>query len=170
MKGPPKAQWGRWKSLAYRLLLAALGWWIISEGQSGAWVVGVPALLGAVALSYALLPHSEYTVRPLGLLLFVGYFLLRSLMAGFDVARRIIHPSLRISPVIVRVPLTLADGGPRWLLLDTMSLLPGTMNVETEGDTLILHCLSKDIEVVQEVRETERHIAWMFGLQRISAP
>lgn len=160
---------GRWRlqAIGYRVGLAALGWWVISEGEWAALGVGVPAVVAAVALSLVLAPPCRrYRVRPLGLVLFLGYFLTRSLAAGLDVAGRILHPRLPIDPVLVRVPLSLTDGAPNWLLASTLSLLPGTLSVALEEDALVLHSLNGSADTAQEVRAVERRVARIFGLER----
>lgn len=156
--------WPKLRLIGSRTLLAAFGWWVISEGQPEAFWAGVIAVPAAVALSVALVPTDPYRIRPLGLLLFTGYFLVRSLVAGFDVARRILHPALQIDPAVEYVPLRLEAGAPRWLLANTLSLLPGTLSVAFEGDTLVLHCLSRSGDREGEVRAVEARVARVFGL------
>lgn len=148
-----------------RTILAGLGWWIISEGQMPALVVGVPAVLTAAALSLWLAPPARHRPRPLDLLLFVGFFLRRSIVAGLDVAWLILQPVPHYEPGIVRVPLRLPDGGPRLLLADCMSLLPGTLSVAIEDDKLLLHRLQRDVQDQADLREVEQRIAHMFNLQ-----
>lgn len=159
-----RKHWPRFRLIGSRTLLAAFGWWIISEGRPEALWAGVIAVLAAVPLSLALVPTERYSVRPLGLLVFIVYFLARSLVAGLVVARRILHPALLIEPAIERVPLRLEAGAPRWLLANTLSLLPGTLSVAFEGDILILHCLSRSQDRVGEVRAVEARVAGVFGL------
>lgn len=152
------------RSIACRAVLAGAGWWIVSEGDTQAIPAGLAAIAAAVALSLVLAPRTEHRVRALGLLLFLGYFLYHSLLAGLDVARRILHPKLMVDPFIVRVPLSLAGDGPRWLLADTLSLLPGTLSVALEDDMLTLHCLSGGRDVVADVRAAEQRVAQIFGI------
>lgn len=151
------------RSLLWRALLATLGWWIISEGKPSLLPIGLVAVAGAVALSLYLAPQSPPRVRPLGLLIFIGYFLGRSVMAGFDVAYRILRPS-RVDPVLEPVALSLPPGPPRWILANTLSLLPGTLSVAFEGDVLVLHCLSPSDGRAAAVRALEERIAGIFGL------
>lgn len=153
------------RAFASRTLLAGLGWWIVSEGQVPALVVGVPAVLAAAALSLRLAPPARHVPHPLGLLLFLGFFLRRSLVAGLEVAWRILQPVPHYEPEFSRVPLYLPDGGPRLLLANCMSLLPGTLSVAIEGDTLLLHRLQRDVHDHADLRDVERRIAHLFKLQ-----
>ena len=154
------------RGILQRLVLALLGWWIISEGAISALPAGLPAAAAAVALSLVLAPRICYPIRPLGLLRFVGFFLWHSAIAGADVARRILHPRLPIDPQLVRIPLNLTDGAPRWLLGITLGLLPGTLVVAFERDTLALHCLSRDSDPKRDVRRIERRVAAVFEARR----
>lgn len=153
------------RSVVYRLALAGAGWWIISEGELPALAIGVPAVIAAVALSRLLVPKINYNLHPLGLLLYLGYFLKQSVIAGLDVAWLILQPALRVKPGMVRLRLMLAEGAPRWLLVDTLSLLPGTLSVSVEDDELIVHCLDRDKDIETEVRAIERRVAGVFGMR-----
>lgn len=152
-------------TLATRLILLGLAWWIISEGQPAALVAGVPAVLAATALSLALAPPARHMLHPLGLMLFAGFFVRRSMLAGLDVAWRILQRVPACDPVLCRVPLYLPAGGPRWLLADCMSLLPGTLSVALEDEVLVLHRLGGDCPGAEDVRDVERRIAHMLHLQ-----
>lgn len=141
-----------------------LVWWTLTLGQWSALVFGAVVVLLISVLSLRLFPPSAYRIRPLGLLRFVGCFLVRSVVAGIDVARRLLAPGLPINPGEVTLALSLPEGSPRWLLANTLSLMPGTLSVLLEGDRLTLHCLDMAAPVEQDVRRTERQIARAFGL------
>jgi multicomponent Na+:H+ antiporter subunit E len=153
------------QALGVRILLAAVGWWVISEGDPAALWAGVPAVIAAVALSLLLAPVQHFRINPLGLLFFLAYFVSRSLAAGVDVAGRILSPRLRIDPVLVRVPLVFSEGAPGWLLASTLSLLPGTLSVALENETLVLHCLGRSDDIGAEVHAVERQVARVFGIR-----
>lgn len=139
-------------------------WWVLTLGDVDGLVFG--AIVTALAAGYStrLFPPSSYRLRPLGLLVFVGYFLSRSVVAGLDVARRLLSPALPVKPGEICVTLHLPAGSPRWLLANTLSLMPGTLSVLLEGDQLILHCLDTSAPVNEDLRATERKVARVFGL------
>ena len=152
------------RSIAYRFALAGAGWWIISEGELTALAIGVPAVIAAVALSRLLVPKINYSLHPLGLLQYLGFFLKQSVIAGLEVAWIILQPALPVKPGMVRLRLMLAEGGPRWLLVDTLTLLPGTLSVSVEDDELIVHCLNRDKHIEAAVRDIERRVAAVYGI------
>jgi len=141
-----------------------LVWWTLALGQWSALAFGAVVAAMVSGLSLRLFPPSDYRIRPLGLLRFIGYFLVRSVAAGVDVARRLLAPRLPVNPGEITLVLSLPEGSPRWLLANTLSLMPGTLSVLLEGDRLTLHCLDLTAAVEQDVRKTEKQIARVFGL------
>ncbi|MDR9426109.1 MAG: Na+/H+ antiporter subunit E [Marinobacter sp.] len=144
-------------------LLLAL-WWVLTLGDLPGLGFGLVVALVVSALSVRLFPPSAHHIRPLGLLRFIGYFLVRSVIAGMDVAGRLLKPGLPIKPGTMTLCLRLPEGSPRWLLANTLSLMPGTLSVLLEGNRLTLHCLDRTAPVEQDVRKAEKQIARVFGL------
>ncbi|HLT14539.1 MAG TPA: Na+/H+ antiporter subunit E [Marinobacter sp.] len=140
-------------------------WWVLTLGDASGLGFGIVVSVIVAALSIRLFPPSGYRLRPFGLLLFFRYFLLRSVLAGLDVARRVLAPTLPVNPGEITLSLRLPEGSPRWLLANTLSLMPGTLSVLLDGDQLTLHCLDVSEPVEPDLREAERQIARVFGLQ-----
>jgi len=147
-----------WRSLWFATL-----WWVLAGGA--AWGFGAPVIAAAVGASLALQPARRLWLRPWGLLRFAGYFLVQSPRAGLDVARRVFAPGLPLAPALLDFRLRLPEGPARTLLVNTMSLLPGTLSAGIEGNRLRLHVLDTQLPVEQELREVEAHIAAMFGVE-----
>lgn len=152
------------QTILTRGTLAVILWWIISEGDTATWAVGLPAIILAVLFSLYLQPASRYRLSLPGLLPFGCFFLQRSLLAGLDIARRILSPKTDLQPGNLSVALRLPEGAPRWLLAMTLSLLPGTVSLRFEADTLTLHCLDLRYDVERELRQAELRVAALFGL------
>ncbi|MDL0431456.1 Na+/H+ antiporter subunit E [Marinobacter sp. TBZ242] len=146
-----------------------LVWWVLTEGDpSGLWSGAVIVLIVAL-FSCTLYPPSSHALRPAAALAFAGYFTLRSVTAGLDVARRLLSPSIPLNPGYLLVKTSLPEGGPRWLLANTLSLMPGTLSVRLQGASLELHCLDLDLPIDEDVRAAERRVAGVFGLSETSA-
>lgn len=141
-----------------------LVWWALTLGEVGGLGFGAIVVVLVAGLSLRLFPSSGYQLRPVGLVLFFFYFLSRSVVAGVDVARRLLSPALPVQPGEITLTLRLPEGSPRWLLANTLSLMPGTLSALLEGDRLTLHCLDTRDPVEQDVRETERQVGRVFGL------
>ena len=102
-------------------------------------------------------------LRLQGIPAFAAFFVSRSLLAGVDVARRTLAPSLPIAPAEHTVTTTLPAGLPRTLLLATLSLMPGSLGLSLDGDVITLHVLDDTHDVLADVRATERYIAALFA-------
>ncbi|MBE0485416.1 Na+/H+ antiporter subunit E [Marinobacter sp.] len=148
----------------FRSTVLFVVWWALTLGELSGLGFGAVVSVLVAWLSVRLFPPSGFPLRPGGLLLFFGYFLSRSVVAGVDVARRLLSPALPVQPGEITLTLNVPEGSPRWLLANTLSLMPGTLSVLLEGDQLTLHCLDTRDPVERDVRATERRVAGVFGL------
>lgn len=150
------------RTLQLTLILTG-SWWILAEGDPSSWVIGVPTVALAVwaARQYATEDASP-PVRYQALPGFALYFMMRSLLAGVDVARRTLAPSLPIAPRLQSVHTTLPDGLPRVLLVAVLSLMPGSLGVSLHENEIELHVLDARTDVIADVRRTEARIARLF--------
>jgi multicomponent Na+:H+ antiporter subunit E len=78
-------------------------------------------------------------LAPLLMLRYLGYFFQQLALSNFDVARRVISPALPINPGLVEVRTGLKSDLGRMLLANSITLTPGTLTVEAEGDRLLIH-------------------------------
>lgn len=152
-----------------RILAFAALWWIVSDGR-GDWAFGIPVVGLAALVSYRLQPRRGTRLRALALLRFSGFFLFESLRAGIDVARRALSPGLRLAPAFFDYPLRLPEGPARVFLVDTLSLLPGTLGVDLRKGVARLHVLDAGLPLESEVRTVERHVAAVFGVELSTQP
>jgi multicomponent Na+:H+ antiporter subunit E len=157
-------------AIAQRATLMALLWWAITQGRTESWLFGAPVIVAAVAASIALQGRQRWRLRPLAAARILPWFLARSLLAGVDVALRVLRPQPRIAPAFVVVRTRLTDPGARVLLADSMSLLPGTLSAGLRGDALELHVLDRAAPAVREVRAIETRIAELLGLRLAELP
>ena len=149
-----------WSTVVSRALLFSLLWWALTDGTAGSWWIGAPAVAGAVIISVTLVP-------PLGLVWrevmgFVPFFLWHSLKGGVDVAWRAFHPRLPITPELIEYPLRLPPGLPRVILVNTVSLLPGTLSAELGGQVLKVHVLDSLGGFLAELEALEQRVGCMF--------
>lgn len=140
-------------------------WWVLTEGDPSGLMFGAAIVVLVSILSCQLYPPSRHVLHLPGILTFAGYFVVRSVAAGLDVARRLLSPTVKVNPGYLTVSTCLPEGSPRWLLANTLSLMPGTLSVQLQGDSLELHCLDLDLPVADDVRATEHKVAGVFGLE-----
>lgn len=148
----------------WRGTLFALLWWVLAGGRADSWGVGAVTVALATLASLRLLPPAPHRISPIGLLRFMLFFLHQSLRGGLQVAWFALRPNLALHPAFHDVALRLPEGGARVLLTNTLSLLPGTLSVELEGDRLRLHVLDASLPAEKEVRAAETRLAHLFGL------
>jgi multicomponent Na+:H+ antiporter subunit E len=147
-----------------RLVLLAGLWWALNPGDPASWIVGGPVVVLAAWAGAWLAARAQWSVRPLGLLRFIPFFLLASFRGGANVAWRALHPRLPIEPELMRYALRLPEGSARVFFIDVASLLPGTLSADLEGSTLLVHVLSSPHRARRSVAALEEHVAGLFGL------
>jgi multicomponent Na+:H+ antiporter subunit E len=150
------------RAYAIRVVLLLVLWWALTEA-SGGWSIGVPLAALAAAVSLWLTPPARHVLRLRHVPAFAGYFLLQSLRAGWDVARRTLHPRLPLRPGLLRLPVRLPDGAPTWWLMITISLLPGTLSVRLDGRALEVHCLDAGRDAAADMHAAQLRLAALFG-------
>ena len=65
-------------------------------------------------------------------------------LANIDVARRVLTPRLPISPRLIRVRASQRGELARVIYANSITLTPGTVSVDMEGDEITVHALSKE--------------------------
>jgi len=145
-----------------RVVVFALLWWMLTAGAADSWLVGAPVVLIATLVSMALLP--DFSLSPRGVVCFVPFFIWHSLRGGVDVAWRAFHPRVPIVPDLIEYPLRLPPGLPRVFMVNTVSLLPGTLSVELGANRLKIHVLDTRKSVLSELMKVERAVARMFDI------
>ena len=78
------------------------------------------------------------------------------MVAGFDVARRALAPSLPLNTGFVSCPLDFPPGLARNTFATITSLLPGTVPSGEDNGTLVYHCLDTAQPVVEQLWQEER--------------
>lgn len=151
-----------WLTIVSRLGLFSLIWWILTDGVAPSWWIGVPAVLLAVVVSTVLIPPTPWVWSEL--LMFVPLFLLRSLVGGADVAWRAFHHSVPIDPDFITYKMRLPPGLPQVFMVNTVSLLPGTLSVGLDQSILKIHVLDSRKDFLAELEVMEQSIARMFDI------
>jgi multicomponent Na+:H+ antiporter subunit E len=76
---------------------------------------------------------------PLYLLRYLVRFFVALVIANFDVARRVLAPSLPIRPAIVEIRTELRSTLGRMLLANSITLTPGTLTIDVRDNLLLVH-------------------------------
>lgn len=156
-----------WKTRVLSRIMVLGGiWWVLVDGEASSWWFGLPAVGLAVMVSLLLPPApTPLHLSPGGLALFMPFFLVQSLRGGVDVMRRALHPRLPLEPALICYRLGLGEASARVFMANAVSLLPGTLIADLDGDQLIVHSLDVRMPVHEQLRELERRVGRVFGLE-----
>ncbi|WP_162273190.1 Na+/H+ antiporter subunit E [Rubripirellula obstinata] len=139
-------------------------WVLLTQANADSWLVGGPVVLVGTFASMRLAYGAAPRFRFLRILFFLGYFLHGSFLGGIDVIWRSLHPGLPIQPGLVNYPLQLPKGAARTLFMAVVSLLPGTVSTDINGDLLVTHVIDDREPVIQQLEKLERVVASMFAI------
>ncbi len=140
----------------FGLWLLLVAPWPVTEHWPDVLLGVVVSLLVATLLShiYPDNPHKALDPRRIfWFLVYVPYFLFHCVRANLDVAYRVLHPDVPIRPGIVHVRTGLASEMAKTFLANSITLTPGTLTVDIQGQDLYIHW------ICVEGRGTEAHTA-----------
>lgn len=149
-----------WRAAALTLLWGAL------TSNTG-WRFGTVVIIAATLAGQIFAPTRPTPWSPIGLILFLTYFIRESLRAGIDVAYRALHPDLPVKPAWLHYPLRLPPGPGRVLFACAVNLQPGTLSADLQGDDLTIHLLIERPNTQIKLETLEQRVAALF-LARLS--
>jgi multicomponent Na+:H+ antiporter subunit E len=135
-------------------LLAVFALWVLLFWSVEPWVLGTGAffaLLVATFLGEIYPEHMEKALDPrrwLFFALYVPYFFYWCLKANLDVALRVLHPDVPIRPGIVKVRTSLTGEMAKTFLANSITLTPGTLTVDIDGQDVYVHWINIDTDDV----------------------
>jgi multicomponent Na+:H+ antiporter subunit E len=105
-------------------------------------------IAGALATALVLIlmagrgPRREWLLNPVRvfwLLVYIPFFVYYCIRANLDVAYRVLHPDMPIRPGIVKVHTILTTDLAKSFLANSITLTPGTLTVDIQGQDLYVH-------------------------------
>lgn len=141
--------------------VCAGAWLALTAADPASLVIGAPT----VALAAAASIRAEATPpRRLGALARFAPFLLREIFASaWFVARRVFSPRPRFAPGIVTYRLRLRGDPARAAFMNAVTVTPGTLAADLDGDRLAVHALDRGADVEGPLRALEARIAALFS-------
>ena len=137
-------------------VLAVFALWMLLVWSLDAWVIGA-GLFFALLIGTLLediypdgLPKALNPRRWFFFLIYLPYFLLWCLRANIDVMLRVIHPDVPIRPGIVKVKTSLNNEMAKTFLANSITLTPGTLTVDIDGQDLYIHWINVSAEGLDE--------------------
>ncbi len=153
---------------AVNLVLVMYANWLLFSGHYDRLLLslGFASTLVAVAIALRMdiVDRETYPV-PLNLRALTYWLWLAGevIKANLDVARRILSPSLPISPNVVLVKASQRTDLGRVTYGNSITLTPGTITIDLEGDTLEVHALTREAAEVLQEGEMDRRVTEMEG-------
>ncbi|MDJ0893359.1 MAG: Na+/H+ antiporter subunit E [Gammaproteobacteria bacterium] len=153
---------------AVNLVLVMYANWLLFSGHYDRLLLslGFASTLVAVAIALRMdiVDRETYPV-PLNLRALTYWLWLAGevIKANLDVARRILSPSLPISPNVVLVKASQRTDLGRVTYGNSITLTPGTITIDLEGDTLEVHALTRKAAEVLQQGEMDRRVTEMEG-------
>jgi multicomponent Na+:H+ antiporter subunit E len=159
----PAPRW-RLRRLVVPALVLMIIWGLLTDWRLESWVFGGPAVLLALWLLTLLPEARRWSCAPLPALRFAGWFAVQAVRGAVDVSRRALSPRMPLNPGFRSWRTTLPEGTPRIMLANAVSLLPGTLSAEIEGQRLVIHLLDCQTDMATEIGRLEARIAAVFNL------
>ncbi len=114
---------------------------------------------------------TEFRATPQALiagLFYYAYFFKELVKSNFKLAVIVLSPSLPIKPGIVKVRTKLKSKMGRLMLANSITLTPGTLTVELEGEWIYVHCVTVNSTEIEEataqiVAGFESYLEVMYG-------
>jgi multicomponent Na+:H+ antiporter subunit E len=141
--------------ILWLLLTASLSADEIITGILVAVVAAVATPRLAVFSGFRLVPSA-----PLAILRYLFNFSLALIKANFDMARRVLTPSLPLKPAVVEIQTSLQSELGKLLLANSITLTPGTLTIDVIGDRMLIHWI--DAQPGEDIMHATREIAAGF--------
>jgi len=94
--------------------------------------------------------------------LYIVYLMKEIVVAALYVAERVLDPRLRIAPTMHTHRVHFESDTARVAFANSITLTPGTLTVDVDGDTYIIHCLHESFSDAISSGDLERRVARTF--------
>ncbi len=138
------------------LFLVLFGFWVVLSGKLDLFHLAAGAL-SAAAIAYlscrlyAVTPpvgprgrHPFFTTAWLRLGLYLPWLSWQIVVASVQVARIVLSPKMKITPLLFRFHHELPHNLARATLANSITLTPGTVTIDVRGDEYLVHALSDE--------------------------
>ena len=96
---------------------------------------------------------------------FIGFFLYQSIKGGIDTARRVCSVNMHLQAEFLHYPIKhLPSGLPMNLFMNVVSLLPGSVSVIREPNSVLVHVLAVTHSTINDIYQCEVIISELFGI------
>ncbi len=153
---------------AVSLALVLFALWLLLSGHY------VPLLLGLGAISVLLVVTITLRMdvvdregHPIHLspkaLLYWPWLAWEIVKSNVDVARRILSPTLPISPTVIRLKASQKSELGKVIYANSITLTPGTVSIDIDGDKIEVHALTREAAQALRTGDMDRRITRFEG-------
>lgn len=152
------------------------GFWVLLNGQ---WTTEI-AIVGLIvcAALYAFMcafmgysPRREWAIAR-RLPRIAGYFIYlvgEVFKSAFAVIRLIWSPTLVVEPEVASFRTRLRTDAGKVVLANSITMTPGTITIDVQGDEFLIHCLDSSFDVGQDGFEMEDRVMKLEGAGKEAA-
>jgi multicomponent Na+:H+ antiporter subunit E len=126
-------------------------------GLAGGRLWSLPPAIGAAAR------HPFQGLRWARVMRYVPWLLWEIAVSGVQVAYVVLHPRMPIAPTLLRVRCQLPHTLARLTLANSITLTPGTVTLDVDGDEFLVHALTPASARGIEVGKIQSRVATLFS-------
>jgi multicomponent Na+:H+ antiporter subunit E len=139
-------------------------WCVVDEIKPVGLAIGLVAAGLATWVSLWLLPPSTKRLRIFPLLSLGLHFMRSSILAAVEVALYAFRRRLALRPGYITYQCGIPAGTKRDLYLSMVSLMPGSVPVDSnENGQVVMHCLDTKQPVVEQMADNEARLTRVWG-------
>ncbi|ETW98571.1 MAG: hypothetical protein ETSY1_18250 [Candidatus Entotheonella factor] len=165
------------------LAIILFAFWVVLSGKFDAFHLGI-GVVSAVCIALgthnlllrapAIVPGYRHPLAAISwgrLLLYAPWLAWQVVLSGVQVAWLVLQPKMPISPCMVQFETDLPHELARMTLANSITLTPGTVTLDVEGDTFIVHALTASSAVALSPQTGQGRMQHRVEfLYRVSAP
>ena len=91
-------------------------------------------------------------------LLYLPWLTLEIIKANIDVAKRVLSPSLPIDPAMLPIKGSQKTDLGKVIYGNSITLTPGTVTVDIDGDTFLIHSIARELIDDSDTNEMNRRV------------
>lgn len=166
-RAPPKRAARPFRfSIALGIVLCGI--WLLWSGHYTPLMMtfGLVSCVGVVLLAGRMrIVDEEGVPIQLGIkpFLYAVWLVKEIVQANIDVAWRILKPSLPIRPKVIRLKATQQGDLGRVIYANSITLTPGTVSIDVEGDEIVVHALTVEAAAEDASGEMNRRVTALEG-------
>lgn len=153
---------------AISLALVLFALWLLLSGHYVPLLIGLGALsvllVVTIALRMDVVDREGHPIHlSLKALLYWPWLAWEIVKSNVDVARRILSPTLPISPTVIRLKASQKSELGKVIYANSITLTPGTVSIDIDGDKIEVHALTREAAQALRTGDMDRRVTRFEG-------